>query len=103
VLADEVGGPDHRIGGFAGQVQGDLQVAWQLASNGIDPDDADDESDEASELLAGASAWQLLLQVDSDAAVGLGWGDCGRLFYGITDADLRAARFDRAWLLVQEF
>jgi uncharacterized protein YwqG len=42
-----------------------------------------------------ASAWRLLLQIDSDDDLGLRWGDCGRLYFGMRADDLRAERFER--------
>ena len=29
------------------------------------------------------------------------WGDVGRLYFWIRDADLRARRFDATWLILQ--
>jgi len=37
----------------------------------------------------------VLLQVDSDEAAGMIWGDVGRLYYMLGAADLEAGRFDR--------
>lgn len=45
--------------------------------------------------------WVLLLQVDSDSAAGVEWGDVGRLYYWIQHKDLLARRFDNTWLIYQ--
>ena len=50
---------------------------------------------------AGRPGTRLLLQVDSDEAVGMMWGDVGRLYYLITPEDLADCRFDRCHLHFQ--
>jgi hypothetical protein len=42
------------------------------------------------------ASWRLLLQIDSDDDLGLRWGDCGVLYFGMRADDLRAERFERA-------
>ena len=49
----------------------------------------------------GAPEWRLLLQLDSDEAVDVMWGDVGTLYFWIRESDARAARFDRTWLILQ--
>ncbi len=46
-------------------------------------------------------SWQLLLQVDSDDAAGMMWGDSGLLYFWIRDDDLAARRFERVWCAMQ--
>jgi uncharacterized protein YwqG len=53
------------------------------------------------QLAAGAAAWRLLLQVDSDEDRGMYWGDVGRIYYWIREEDLRRGAFDAAWLILQ--
>ena len=48
-----------------------------------------DPRDDDAELI-------LLMQVDSDDATGMHWGDCGRLYVWITAGDLAARRFEHA-------
>jgi uncharacterized protein YwqG len=43
----------------------------------------------------------LVLQVDSDPHARFEWGDDGKLYLLARDEDLRAGRFDRAWLVLQ--
>jgi uncharacterized protein YwqG len=52
-------------------------------------------------LAAGAIDWVLLLQIDSDDATGMYWGDLGRIYVWIRKDDLRHGRFDAAWLVLQ--
>jgi len=54
-----------------------------------------------AELRAGRSDWRLLLQVASDDAPRMMWGDAGISYYWIRDEDLRERDFDRAWLILQ--
>jgi uncharacterized protein YwqG len=46
-------------------------------------------------------SWRLLLQVDSDEAAGMMWGDSGMLYFWIRDDDLAARRFERVWCVMQ--
>jgi uncharacterized protein YwqG len=55
----------------------------------------------AAELKAGSMDWHLLLQVDSEQAAGMMWGDVGRLYYWIRSKDLKAGNFDNVWLVLQ--
>ena len=92
----------HRLLGHPDPVQGDMQLECQLASSGIYVGDARGQHDpRAAPLRAGAAEWRLLLQVDSDDAAGMLWGDVGRIYYWIRAQDLAARRFDRAWLVLQ--
>ena len=52
-------------------------------------------------MRQGAADWRLLLQLDSDDGVDFMWGDAGVLYFWIREADARAMRFDRVWLVLQ--
>lgn len=45
--------------------------------------------------------WHLLLQVASDAALHMHWGDPGMLYFWIKETDLQMQRFNRAWMIIQ--
>jgi uncharacterized protein YwqG len=91
--------PRHHLLGHPDIVQNDMRVECELVTHGVD---AQDESDRAESLRRGAAArWQLLLQIDTDARPGWMWGDCGRLYFWITRADLEARIFDRVWVVLQ--
>jgi uncharacterized protein YwqG len=91
-----------QAGGHPDQIQGGMQLQCQLASNGIDRG-GDHPGDPASisRLAKGAEDWLLLMQIDSDARNVMLWGDAGMLYVWIHRSDLRARRFDRAWVVLQ--
>jgi hypothetical protein len=77
----------HRLLGYANQIQGDVQTICQRAVYGAE--------------MSGAREWQLLLQVDTDAAAGTHWGDVGRIYFLIERAALARREFDRTWVIMQ--
>lgn len=100
----EVGdGPRHQVGGFPSPIQGDgMELEAQLASNGVYMGGADSFSDaQIAALEPGAADWRLLLQIDSDNAAGIMWGDTGTLYVWVREQDARAGDFSRVWMIVQ--
>lgn len=95
--------PRHQLLGHADVIQGDMQLEAQLVTNGLYCGDSTGYQDaRAQELERGADEWRLLFQLGSDEdELGVMWGDVGRLYFWIRDADLRAARFDAIWLILQ--
>ena len=101
-----LGGGDDLVSRFLGNpepVQGDMQVECQLASNGIYCGDGNYlRRPEAQALVPGASAWRLLLQVDShEDETGMMWGDVGRLYFWIKEPDLESQNWDPTWMVMQ--
>ena len=93
---------DHQLLGLAAPIQGDMQLECQLASNGVFCGDATGyASSRAKELEAGARDWRLLLQIDSDDDAGMMWGDCGRLYFFLTEDALRRRAFGESWMGLQ--
>jgi uncharacterized protein YwqG len=98
----ESSGTMHRIGGHADLIQNPIEIEAQLVSNGIycgDPDAYD--SAEAIRLAPGAADWLLLLQLGSEEASGMMWGDMGRLYFLIHKEDLANGNFDKVWTILQ--
>jgi uncharacterized protein YwqG len=96
------GATQHRMLGHASPVQGDMQVECQLVSNGIYCGDAGAHADpRAKALEAGAGAWRLLMQIDSDDNAEMMWGDCGRLYFWLTAEALRRRAFGESWMILQ--
>lgn len=73
------------------------------------PDSIQDEIlDENADIHASGAQgtpvrWALLLQLDEDPDVGFEWGDAGRLYICLPEADLAAGRVDRAFALTQSY
>jgi uncharacterized protein YwqG len=94
----------HQLLGHPTEVQNEMQLECQLASNGIicaSPEDY--QTPRARELAPGASQWRLLFQCDSDDKVGWTWGDVGLLYFWITEADLESQQFANTWMILQSF
>jgi uncharacterized protein YwqG len=86
--------PAHQIGGYPSPIQGDgMEKECQANTRGLRP------ADDASE--ASVADWRLLLQLDTDNAAGMMWGDTGRIYFWIREQDARAGDFDKAWMIVQ--
>lgn len=104
-LADAVfqGDPKHQMAGFPAPIQGDgMELECQLASNGLYCGDGKVYSDRRAEALTpGAANWKLLLQLDSDEALGVMWGDAGMIYYWIEAHAAREGRFEDTWLILQ--
>lgn len=103
IAASEGDEPLHQIGGWPHPIQNDhMELESQLASNGVDCGNPDGyRSAEAQALRAGASEWRLLLQLDSDEASDMMWGDSGMLYFWIREPDARAGDFSNAWMILQ--
>jgi uncharacterized protein YwqG len=92
----------HRLLGHPDHVQRDMQVECQLVTNGINCGDATGYKDPRAESLkADAGRWRLLLQIDSEDAADMMWGDVSRIYYWIRDSDLAARDWELIWLVLQ--
>jgi uncharacterized protein YwqG len=89
--------PHHRLLGNPDTIQDDMRLECQLAANGV----SDANAPAAAALKDGANNWQLLLQVDSDATLGMRWADAGMLYFWIERAALAARRFANVWVVLQ--
>lgn len=96
------GEPPHRLLGHPDPIQGEMEGEVQLVANGIDADGPEAyDSPEAKRLLREGGGWRLLLQVSSDPRTGMVWGDDGRLYVWMREADVAARRWSDAWLFLQ--
>ncbi len=95
--------PLHQLGGHPAPIQhAGMALECQLASHGLyQGDDRHADHPLRPSLAAGAADWVLLLQLDSDDAAGMQWGDAGLLYLWIRRQDLAARRFEAAWQLLQ--
>lgn len=95
-------GTGHQILGHPDAIQGEMQLECQLASNGLYcGDESGYRNPRRRELETGATAWKLLLQLDSDDDTAMMWGDVGCLYFWIHENDLAAAKFDDVWMILQ--
>jgi uncharacterized protein YwqG len=95
-------GPIHRMLGNPEPVQGDMQLECQLVSHGLYCGNATGYNDpRAAALRPGAVDWRLLMQIDTDDAAGIMWGDVGRIYYWIHRDALAAQRWSDTRLCLQ--
>lgn len=98
-FGDEV---QHRIGGYPSEIQdGQMAVACELLRRGLPP--AHDGTDITPAILRASKAWRLLLQIDSDPALKMNWGDGGRLYVFIREQDAKVGDFSRTVTLSQSY
>ncbi len=45
--------------------------------------------------------WHLLLQIDTDSAPDTDWGDTGRIYFLMREADLMRRDFSGVWAILQ--
>jgi len=93
----------HRLLGHPEQIQGDMQLECQLASNGIYVGNSAGYADPRRAILEkGTDDWQFLLQIDSDEGnMGTMWGDVGRVYFWIREQHLKKRDFNNVWLVLQ--
>jgi uncharacterized protein YwqG len=86
------GPSSHKLLGHPEPIQDAMETECATVTNGIHRGDA-----------KGATKydWRLLMQVDTDDAANMMWGDAGMLYFWIRDQDLRARRFDKTWMILQ--
>lgn len=97
-----VKGTSHKLLGYAEPIQNPMELECALVTNGVYTGDAKaHEHPRYKELDRTKYDWRLLMQVDSDDAADMMWGDAGRLYFWIRDQDLRARRFDKTWMIFQ--
>ncbi len=93
----------HRLFGHPNQIQNDMKLECQLASNGLYMGNETGYKDPRRKILEkGASDWRLLFQIDTDEKeLGTIWGDVGRVYYWIRQQELEERDFNNVWLALQ--
>jgi len=91
------------MGGYPDVIQNpDMAEECELVSNGIYLGDAKGyHSAEVQMLRQKPNDWILLLQLDSDEDADMMWGDGGRLYFWIRQADLAKRDFSKVWMILQ--
>ncbi|MBX3184413.1 MAG: DUF1963 domain-containing protein [Polyangiaceae bacterium] len=94
--------PCHYLGGHAQPIQDPPEWSAALNINGVNTGNRVDwRAPGIREIIATAPDLRLLLQVDSDDLMNVMWGDTGRLYLLMYEADLKAQAYDRAWCVLQ--
>jgi uncharacterized protein YwqG len=99
--------PHHQLLGHPKEIQREMQLECQLASNGINCGNGPGgENLLGTTLRQNAMDWRLLLQLDTDddwsaGKPGMMWGDCGRLYFWIRHQDLASKAFEKSWMILQ--
>ena len=97
VFGDEL---QHRIGGYPSEIQdARMQVDCELIRRGLPA--AYEGTEITDAILRASRQWRLLLQVDSDDALKMNWGDGGRLYVFLREKDARAGDFSRTVTISQ--
>ena len=97
-------GDDRSIARWAIPTPSRARCSWSASSPRTASSSADPEGYRDPRVLdlgPGADDWHLLLQVDSDDAADMMWGDLGRIYFWIRDEDLAARRFDAPGVVLQ--
>lgn len=94
-------GPHHRIGGYAAEIQEErLPVHAECEARGLAYDAA---APVPPDIERAAAEWRLLIQIDSDRALKMNWGDGGQFYVLIRESDARAGDFSRTVTLSQTY
>jgi uncharacterized protein YwqG len=102
--------PRHQLAGYPSPIQGDdMEYECELVSNGVymgggiagADASAANGGGQTPAADAALSEWRLLLQMDSDEAADVMWGDAGIIYFWIRESDARARRFDASWVILQ--
>jgi hypothetical protein len=97
--SDEI---QHRIGGYPNEIQPErMWLSCEHLARGLPDPDWDEEVPPA--IQRAAKQWRLLLQVDSDSALKMNFGDGGRLYVFIRERDARRGDFSKTAALWQTY
>jgi uncharacterized protein YwqG len=91
-----------QFGGHPSEIQGEMQGACQLVTNGLYVGDFGYNSPLAAQLAPGQIDWTLLLQLGEEfLADGIAWGDSGSVYFWCRHQDIAARSFDKAWTILE--
>jgi uncharacterized protein YwqG len=90
----------HRIGGYPSEIQNSqMGLECEFLSRGLAPE----WRDPPPNILRASKTWRLLLQIDSDPALKMNWGDGGRLYVFIRQKHAEAGDFSKTVTLSQSY
>ncbi|MBJ7412317.1 MAG: DUF1963 domain-containing protein [Phenylobacterium sp.] len=98
-LDDEI---QHRIGGYPSEIQDEqMAISCELMRRGLPPEYEGTEITPAIERAS--KQWRMLLQIDSDPALKMNWGDGGRLYVFIREKDALKGDFSQTVTISQSY
>lgn len=92
----------HRIGGYPSEIQEEqMAISCELMRRGLPPQY---EGTQITPAIARAEKqWRMLLQIDSDPALKMNWGDGGRLYVFIRETDALKGDFSKTVTISQTY
>ena len=98
-FGDEI---QHRIGGYPSEIQDErMAISCELMRRGLPPEYEGTEITPAIERAS--KQWRMLLQLDSDPALRMNWGDGGRLYVFIREKDALKGDFSQTVTISQSY
>jgi uncharacterized protein YwqG len=92
----------HQIGGYPSEIQDEqMAISCELMRRGLSPEYEGAEITPAIERAS--KQWRMLLQIDSDPALKMNWGDGGRLYVFVREKDALAGDFSRTVTISQSY
>ena len=93
----------HRLLGHPEPVQHQVEFEAYAKATGTDESEIYKRLDKGRNpsAVAPALAWRLLLQLDTDPNSKMMWGDCGKLYFMLSQDALRNRRFEETTLVLQ--
>lgn len=89
----------HRIGGYPSEIQEEqMALSCERLRRGLRQYDGEEST---PAMQRASKSWRLLLQIDSDPALKMNWGDGGMLYVFIREQDARAGDFSKTVTLFQ--
>ena len=91
----------HRIGGYPSEIQEEqMAITCERYRRGEDPHNS---AEPTPAVVRAARQWRLLLQIDSDPALKMNWGDGGMLYVFVRERDALAQDFSRTVTISQTY